>query len=432
MLRAACLSLGSLLFAVESTSTPALEPMDSTGLDSTLGDECLEGSKSPGEEECALSAIQRLSAKLAVQDSLPDSVTSARPRPECGGKAGPQKVIFIQDACLDDFLSLAALARAHKAGEIELLGDIVVNGDSTLPDSMEVNYKFHQALGIGDIPLLLSRARLFNQFPWLYRGDTYTLAKTPGIESMKFDIPWKEYEDYPDADAWLVKTLQDACPSSITILHVAALTNLQVAFKKDPSLPQKVKELVWMAGSINVPGNTDGTGKHGPGHGYPGMNGFAEWNVYADPFAAKYVMETTTFPIHLIPLDLCDKLPLCNDDSCEFMNSLKAEESTNCAYPEIQTALKQAFTKSIAASPFLRLWDSAATAYVLKPHLFLDQGTTQLAVVTAWANFGRLVQPKDAGVGEQRFRTVSASFNLTKPSAYSELYSFLSSAPCER
>ena len=398
------------------------------------GDECLEGPESPGEEasKCALSAIQRRSAKLAVQDTVPDSVTA---RPECGGKAGPKKVIFIQDACLDDFLSLAALARAHKAGEIELLGDIVVNGDSTLPDSMVVNYKFHQALGIGDIPLLLSRARIFNQFPWLYRGDTYTLAKTPGIESMKFDIPWKEYQDYPDGDEWLVKTLQDACPSSITILHVAALTNLQMAFKKDPSLPQKIKELVWMAGAVNVPGNTDGTGKHGLGHGYRGMNSYAEWNVYADPFAAKYVMETTTFPIHLIPLDLCNKLPLCNDDSCEFMNSLKAEDKANCAYPEIQTALKQAFTKSIAASPFMRLWDSAATAYVLKPHLFLDQGTTQLAVVTAWDNFGRLVQPKDAGKsgkGETHFRTVSASFNLTKPSAYTEMYTFLSSAACDR
>ena len=89
------------------------------------------------------------------------------------------------------------LADMHKKGKIEFLGEIMLNGDSVLPYSMEVRgllgscpeqlvlvisltlsiqwtleqiaYKLHDMMNINDVPLSLSKARMHNAFPYCYR-----------------------------------------------------------------------------------------------------------------------------------------------------------------------------------------------------------------------------------------------------------------------
>jgi len=310
-------------------------------------------------------------------------------------------------------------------------------------------------LNVTDVPVFLSQIRLFNGFPYLYRNDTWAMTtlgsiktamaeaeENGGLKYTKVDCDGCA-EEYPDPYPWLVETLKNASDGSITILNVATQTILKPLFEEHPDLMKKVKEMVWMAGAINVRGNTENSWEPWAiGHGYSGMNHYAEWNVYGDAYAAKWLLEHSTFPIYDIPLDVCDKIPVCNEVSCEFIQIMNGSmpsplvTGSDCPNGLIFDALNDAYAKFAAPAPFYRLWDSAATAYVLYPDFFFDEGETPLACITDWKYEGWLAQPgAPASVGLEEpaiYKNVTAFFNLTSPAdqTRSKLYEFLASAAC--
>lgn len=75
------------------------------------------------------------------------------------------------------------------------------------------------------------------------------------------------------ADAWIELTAER--PGELTGLVIGPLTNLALAIRKDPDLPQRVGRLVIMGGAFDHPGNTTPT---------------AEWNMTVDPEAAQEVL----------------------------------------------------------------------------------------------------------------------------------------------
>ncbi|KAL4402459.1 purine nucleosidase [Malassezia pachydermatis] len=82
-------------------------------------------------------------------------------------------------------------------------------------------------------------------------------------------------------------------PHTVRIAAVAPLTNLALAYQKDPVTFRRVGMISIMGGAIDVPGNTSPT---------------AEFNFFADPWAAKVLLvdsyyQGTPLPIHLFPLD---------------------------------------------------------------------------------------------------------------------------------
>lgn len=74
---------------------------------------------------------------------------------------------------------------------------------------------------------------------------------------------------------FLVEKLH-AEPGQITVLALAACTNLALAIQKDPALPSKWQELVILGGAFNCSGN---------------VNPAAEANILGDPEAADFVMQ---------------------------------------------------------------------------------------------------------------------------------------------
>lgn len=79
------------------------------------------------------------------------------------------QVIFAEAGTVDDYASTVLLAAMHNEGIINFLGDIVQNGDSVLPASMEVAEKVHELANITEVPVLLSQTKMYNPFPWLQR-----------------------------------------------------------------------------------------------------------------------------------------------------------------------------------------------------------------------------------------------------------------------
>lgn len=73
--------------------------------------------------------------------------------------------------------------------------------------------------------------------------------------------------------------LANAQPGELTLVGIGPLTNLALATRLDPELPQKYKRLVIMGGTIRATGNN----RHNPS---------AEFNAYMDPEAMAVVLET--------------------------------------------------------------------------------------------------------------------------------------------
>lgn len=67
-------------------------------------------------------------------------------------------------------------------------------------------------------------------------------------------------------------------PGELTLVGIGPLTNVAVALKLDPELPNKLKRLVVMGGAVTGHGNTS--------------NRTAEFNIFADPEAAHVVFES--------------------------------------------------------------------------------------------------------------------------------------------
>ena len=107
--------------------------------------------------------------------------------------------------------------------------------------------------------------------------------------------------------------LASASPGELILVAIGPLTNIAVALKLDPDLPQKIKKLVIMGGAIHSYGNTS--------------NISTEFNVYSDPEAAHEVFgawplltmvswETTM--AHRFDSNLIDKWFTLNTIKSEF------------------------------------------------------------------------------------------------------------------
>lgn len=147
-----------------------------------------------------------------------------------------------------------------------------------------------------------------------------------------FPLPWRnavddllglslpQNPDRPSGDSApeLISRLLREADQELHIVALGPLTNIAEVFEADPSLNKNLKMLTVMGGAVNVPGNV------GPTLNIE--NRYAEWNVYADPHAAKIVFASVT-PITLVPLDATQDAPVTMD----FYNQLKKDRASPSA-----------------------------------------------------------------------------------------------------
>jgi len=105
------------------------------------------------------------------------------------------------------------------------------------------------------------------------------------------------------SSALLAQTLRQS-KVPISVLTIGTMTNLAIVLTTEPALKAKVKELVAMAGAVDVGGNVR---VHNFTEDNP--NTKAEWNLYIDPVAARIVFDSG-IPIRLVPLDVTNSIPL--------------------------------------------------------------------------------------------------------------------------
>lgn len=127
-------------------------------------------------------------------------------------------------------------------------------------------------------------------------GDPFPENPGSGPEAWPF-VP-AESKSSPDA---ILDVLRAEPKGTVRIAAVGPLTNLAAAWRKDPETFARVGLISVMGGAVDNPGNTSAV---------------AEFNFFADPVAAKELLEIPRdhpalhgkpLPLHILPLDITEK-----------------------------------------------------------------------------------------------------------------------------
>lgn len=226
----------------------------------------------------------------------------------------PVPLIIDTDPGVDDVLAIL-LALASPA-EADVKAITLTFGNTTL------DYAYSNVLRVAGVlhshPELLGRFGAFasDASPILLAsgadkplgGRLFTAAYfhgrdgLSGVHSLPDDpFPAPETPPHPlvatdrDAADVILDTLRDHPPGTVRIAALGPLTNLAIAFERDPETFARVGPVSIMGGALDVPGNTTPV---------------AEFNFFADPWAVKTLTEIAPtrlgrrLPLYIIPLDI--------------------------------------------------------------------------------------------------------------------------------
>jgi inosine-uridine nucleoside N-ribohydrolase len=201
-----------------------------------------------------------------------------------------KKIIIDCDPGVDDAL---ALILAFHSPEVKVLAITGVNGNVSLPKVM---------INIRRVLTLLQPSHP----PSVARGAEKPLEGDPryaesfhgqdGLGGAKIrehrEGTW--WQDFSGPADELLPRFARQNDQEITLIAVGPLTNLALAWQRDPDGMKKLKEVVIMGGAVRTAGN---------------VTSYAEFNFFVDPLAAKIVLESG-LPITLVPLDATHQVPL--------------------------------------------------------------------------------------------------------------------------
>ena len=178
-----------------------------------------------------------------------------------------EKLIIDTDPGVDDAEAIL-MAAAHPNATIAAI--LAVGGnvglEHTLRNSLTIVEMIEQDVPVYagcDKPLVI------------FQEDAAFVHGEDGLGDVGY-VPQSRQPEAEHAALALIRMANEA-PGEYTLVAIGPLTNIAVALKLDPTLPEKLKRMVVMGGAVTAHGNTS--------------NVSAEFNIYHDPEAAHVVFE---------------------------------------------------------------------------------------------------------------------------------------------
>jgi len=190
------------------------------------------------------------------------------------------KVIYDTDPGVDDAMALY-FALAHPA--IEVLGITTTFGNVTV-EQAAINALYLTAIAGKTIPVSRGVAT-----PWCKPSEAPPayIHGADGLGNLSTRVATSNQLD-PRSSAQFIVDMARAQPGEITLVAVGPLGNLSLALKLEPRLPQLLREVILMGGTILEPGN---------------VSPVAEANIWNDPHAADHVF-TAGWKLSMVGLDV--------------------------------------------------------------------------------------------------------------------------------
>ncbi len=202
------------------------------------------------------------------------------------------KVIVDMDAAPDDWASILYLL---KHTFVTVLGIGVSCGVSYVDTGVANTLGILEHLEIEDIPVAAGKDTplvVNHEFPTPWRDGSYNFY---GL-----DLPTTTLQPSSMNASELIISLIENTTENVTIIALGPLTNVAIALEAEPSIKNKIDEILLMGGAIDVPGNV------GLESDIP--NYVAEWNIWVDPHAADIVFGSA-LPIRMVALDATNQVP---------------------------------------------------------------------------------------------------------------------------
>ena len=256
-----------------------------------------------------------------------------------------QKLVLMDhDGAIDDFLAMMLLLTMP---EVEPIGIIVTPADCYPKAAVSVTRKILDLMGKSEIAVAESIVRGINPFPPEFRRDCTIINNFPILnERATIQAPLAS----ETGTEFTISCLQNAA-TPVTLMITGPLTTIAEAIALEPSIINKIKEIVWMGGALEVSGNVEKAFalEH---------DGTAEWNVFWDAISAKQIWDSA-IPLTLCPLNITNTVPV----TPEFIKTLTQQRK----YPISDLA---GICYSLAIPQAYYCWDILATAYLARPEFY--------------------------------------------------------------
>ncbi|BAW07015.1 nucleoside hydrolase [Nocardia seriolae] len=259
-----------------------------------------------------------------------------------------QKILMDNDTGIDDSLGLLYLLASPEA---EIVGIASSAGNVPAPQVASNNLALLDLVRAPDLEVAQGALTPL-AVPLRTTEDTHG---PQGVGYAELPPTARTLSDRSAAQLWV--DLARAHPGEIVGLCTGPLTNLALALRMEPQLPQLLRRLVIMGGAFNHPGNTTPTN---------------EWNVHVDPEAAKEVFDAfSAAPADRRPI-------VCALDITETIEmkpkhlALLAERAESTPV-ELVTENDPPHARSAASNPLVRFLTDAVRFY-FDFHKLYDQG----------------------------------------------------------
>lgn len=253
-----------------------------------------------------------------------------------------RKIIIDTDPGQDDAV---AILLAFASPEFEILGLTAVAGNVPLALTEKNARKICELAGRSDARVFAGAVR-----PLIRPLVTaeYVHGKT-GLDGPDLPEPTMPLQAKYAVD-FLVETLMEHPPGTITLCTLGPLTNIALALIREPRIAPRIQQIVAMGGGFFEGGNTTPA---------------AEFNIYVDPQAARVVFHSGV-PITLIPLDCTHKALTSRVRVAKF------RQMSNRAGPVVAELLDffERFDERKYGTDGGPLHDPCVLAWLLKPELF--------------------------------------------------------------
>ena len=262
-------------------------------------------------------------------------------------------VLIDHDGAIDDFLAMMLLLTME---EVQPIGVVVTPADCYPQSAVSVSRKIIDLMKKTGIVVAESTVRGINPFPPNFRRDPVIINNFPILneaDTIKTSLASVSGQQF------IVEKLRSAA-QPVTLMVTGPLTTVAEAIASSPEIIDRIAEIVWMGGALNVAGNVEKVFalEH---------DGSAEWNVFWDPVAAKYIWDTE-ISITLCPLDITNTVPVTPD----FIRKLTKQRRYI-----LSDLAGMCYALAIPQNYYC--WDILATAYLARPQFYrLEERETDI------------------------------------------------------
>ena len=256
----------------------------------------------------------------------------------------PKKIILDCDPGHDDAV---AIMLAVASDEIDLLGITCVGGNATLENTKLNTLKICSLLNRKDILIYSGASK-----PLVY--DLVTAEHVHGKSGLDNDgeeiiVDEDHFIQELNAVDYIIKTCKTS-EEKIYLCPTGPLTNIALSLKKDPSIKENIKEIVFMGGAALSLGN---------------ITPAAEFNIYVDPHAANIVLKSG-IPITMMGLDVTHKVNV----NKRIIQSIKSNNNKASMFFADLMEFYSKFNNELYDTDESPLHDPCVIAYLIDNKLF--------------------------------------------------------------